>query len=331
DLMRSVLFILAAAAVLWAAVKQKLSEMVAVIIVGLLLVGDLFTIDRNYVNAKDFVSARQVEEPFEPTPADEFIKGDKSHYRVYEPYGRLQGRTSYYHQSVGGYSAVRPRRMDQLFTYTVEKNISTIIKSLDHEDMVLTSPYPILDLLNVKYLILQSNDGQDVPVTNPFANGPAWFVSSVKPVATPDEEFKSLEKLDSRNVAVINKTKFAEAVAKTAFTKDSTATIKLDSYEPNHLVYTSKNANEGLAVFSEMYYANGWNAYIDGKVTPHYQADYVLRALKVPAGTHKIEFKFEPQVVKTGSTITLVSFIILLGLIGAGVWYERKKTVVSGQ
>jgi hypothetical protein len=324
DLWRSALFVLAAAAVLWVAMKQKLSETVAVIIVGLLLVADLFLIDRNYVNAKDFVSARQVEEPFTPTPADDFIKKDEGHYRVYEPYGRLQGRTSYYHQSVGGYSAVRPRRMDQLFTYNIERNINGVISSLNQQEMALGKPFPILNLLNVKYIILQSNDGQDVPVTNPFANGPAWFVSTLKPAATPDEEFKALDNLDSRTVAVVNKTKFARALTKTTFVKDSTATIKLDAYEPNHLEYTSKNANEGVAVFSEMYYANGWNAYIDGKLTPHFQADYVLRALKVPAGTHKIVFKFEPQVVKTGGTITLISFIILLGLLGAGVWYERK-------
>jgi hypothetical protein len=287
DLFRSIGLVVAAALVLFAASKQKLNEMVAVIILGVLLVGDLYFIDRNYVNADDFVSAFKMEKPFDPTMADEIIMNDKSHYRVYEPQGRLAGRTSYFHQTVGGYSAVRPRRMDQLFTHNIERNFDKI--DIDPQTGLLKKPVPILDLLNVKYILL--SDDQP-PVTNPFANGPAWFVSSIKMVGTPDDEFKALDNLDSKNVAVVNKSKFK--LARLSHLVDSTATIKIDSYEPNHLVYSSNNAYDGVAVFSEMYYADGWNAYIDGKPTNHFQADYVLRAMRVPAGKHKIEFKLEP-------------------------------------
>ena len=150
-------------------------------------------------------------------------------------------------------------------------------------------------------------------------------MSQVKLVTTPDEEMKALDSLDSKNVAIVNEKEFIISVK--AFAKDSSATITLDSYKPNHLIYKSNNANEGLAVFSEMYYKNGWNAYIDGKKSDHIRVDYVLRGLQIPAGKHTIEFKFEPQVIKTGSTITLVSgFGILLLLIG-GVYFERKKQV----
>jgi hypothetical protein len=332
DLWRSMLLVAAAAAVLWLALKQKLTETVAVVIVGVLLVGDLYAIDTNYVNTenrteehpKGFVSPYKMEKPFEPAVADEYIKRDESHYRVYEPGGRLQGRTSFFHQSVGGYSAVRPRRMDQLFTHNIEKNFDRI--DIDPQTGVLKKPVPILDLLNVKYIVINP---EQPPVTNPYANGAAWFVSSLKLVNTPDEEFKALDNLDSKNVAVVNKQQFAGErdlqLPKATFAKDSTDTIKLESYEPNHLAYSSDKGQDGLAVFSEMYYGDGWNAYIDGKAAPHFQADYVLRAMHVPAGKHKIEFKFEPQVVKTGGTISLVSFVLLLGLIGAGVWYERKS------
>jgi Bacterial membrane protein YfhO len=329
DIWRSLLYTLAAALVLWLFTKQKVTETIAVVLVGVLIVADLFTFDRNYVNADDFVSARKMEEPFEITPADAQIMADTTHYRVYDPFARQQARTSYFHQAVGGYSAVRPRREDELFTYSFERgtneDFEPIFKNIDEQTISLKAPVPVLDLLNVKYLLLQNNDGY-VTITNPNAAGPAWFVSSVKPVASADEELKATLKLDVKNVAVINNEKFPEGVAETTFVQDSTATITLNSYEPNDLEYTSDNKNKGLAVFSEMYYAKGWNAYIDGKLTPHYQADYTLRALLVPAGKHKIQFKFEPQVVKTGSTITLISFIIFLALLGAGVWFERKKS-----
>jgi hypothetical protein len=260
--------------------------------------------------------------------ADAEIKKDEGHYRVYEPFARLQGRTSYYHQSVGGYSAVRPRRMDELFTYSFEKganiDISQIIKNLDQQTFAMNAAVPQLDLLNVKYILLPGQEG-DIVVTNPFASGPAWFVNKIQPVTTADDELKLSLNLDVKHVAVVNKEKFPEAVTKMSFVVDSTATIKLDTYEPNHLVYSSSNKNEGFALFSEMYYGKGWNAYIDGKAVPHYQADYAIRALNVPAGQHKIEFKFEPQVIKTGGTISLISFIIFLGLLGAGIWYERKQ------
>ncbi|MFP9114253.1 YfhO family protein [Flavobacterium sp. RHBU_3] len=335
DITRALFFVLAAAAALFFAYKQKLSETVAVIIVGVLAVGDLFTVDHKYVNADDFVSESKMTVPFEPNGADEFILKDDGHFRVYEPGARMQGRTSYFHQSVGGYSAVRPRRMDELFTFTLESGkkdaAAPIYNNIDEQTLTLKSAVPVLDLLNVKYLILQGQQGDYIPLTNPFAAGPAWFVSTVKPVTTADDEFKSVEKLDVKNVAVVNKEKFPEAAAKTTFVKDSTATIKLESYEPNHLRYTTNNSHDGFAVFSEMYYPKGWNATIDGKPATHYQADYTLRAMPIPAGKHSVEFKFEPQVVKTGSTITLISFVLFLGLLGGGIWFENKKSKQPAQ
>ncbi len=151
----------------------------------------------------------------------------------------------------------------------------------------------------------------------------------MKFVQSADEEMKVLDKLDSKNVAVINQFEFGSIFKNDAtnFSKDSTATIQLVSYKPNHLKYTSNNTGNGLAVFSEMYYEKGWKATIDGKETGIFRTDYVLRGLQIPAGRHVIEFKFEPQVIQTGSTITLISgFGILLLLVG-GVYFERKKRV----
>jgi len=288
-------------------------------------------VDKRYVNnnPNQFRSAREVDMPFEATDVDKHILKDTSNYRVYEIQGRLQGRTSYFHKAVGGYSAVRPRRVDQLFEYNVEKNISKLGNSIDFQTLSFTKSNSVLDMLNVKYVIVPTGEG-DVPVTNPFANGNAWFVEKFKFVKSADEEIKALDNLNTKKVAVINNPDFGPFF-KPDFEKDyivdSLAQIKLVNYKPNQLKYISNNANEGLAIFSEMYYEKGWNVYVDGEKRSMIRANYVLRALQIPAGKHTIEFKFEPEVVKTGSTIALISSIGMLLLIGAGVYFERKKKV----
>ncbi len=307
DLLRSTFFILLVAGTLWLFIKNKLAQQTTIIFIGLIMIFDLFLVDKKYVSENDFVSKREIEVPFQASPVDLQILKDSSNYRVFEINGNLSSaRASYFHKSIGGYHAAKPRRMQQLFDYQIAKN------NLEP-----------LNFLNVKYLIQTDKEGKEFPIANPDANGNAWFVSQVKIVQSADEEMKALDKIDSKNVAVINAKDFE--VKKTTFVKDSLASITLDSYQPNHLKYTSVNSNEGLAVFSEMYYKNGWNAYIDGKIIPHLQADYVLRALPIPAGKHSVEFKFEPQVVQTGSTITLLSSIGILLLLIGGIYFERKK------
>jgi hypothetical protein len=307
DLLRSGFFILISAGTLWLFVKNRIAQNTAIILVGLFMVSDLFFVAKNYVSNKDFISGRDVEVPFQETPADVEILKDPTNYRVFDIQGLMQARTSYFHKAIGGYSAVRPKRMQQLFDYQIAKN------NLE-----------ILNMLNVKYVIQTDKEGKEYPIINPDANGNAWFVSKVDFVKNSDEEMKALDKLNSKNVAVINVNEFSEIKNK-AFAKDSTATITLDSYLPNNLKYTSNNTKEGLAVFSEMYYEKGWKALIDGKETPIMRADYALRAIVIPAGKHTIEFKFEPQVVKTGSIITLVSCIGMLFLLVGGLYFEKKN------
>jgi uncharacterized membrane protein YfhO len=147
----------------------------------------------------------------------------------------------------------------------------------------------------------------------------------LRKVNSADEEMKALSNLDTKKVAVFQTDSFTKVVSIQKFVTDTTATIQLTSYKPNHLKYVSNNTNDGLALFSEMYYKDGWNAYIDGKETSHFRANYALRAMNIPAGNHKIEFKFEPQVVKTGSTIALISSIGMLLAIAAGIYFVRKN------
>jgi hypothetical protein len=328
DLMRSGILITVAAAALWLHIQNKLAATTAVIAVGFFMVADLFMVDKRYVyNSSDqFKSAREVDMPFEPTEIDNHIAKDTSIFRVYEIQGRMQARTSYFHKSVGGYSAVRPRRYDQLFDYNVEKNISELGNTIDFQTLSFTKSNPVLDMLNVKYVIVPTGQGE-VPITNPFANGNAWFVEKVKFVSSADQEMKALDNLDTKKVVVVNTliNEGQDFKGSESIVKDSTSSIQLTSYKPNQLKYVSNNTSAGFAVFSENYYKNGWIATIDGKEAKIYQVNYVLRGLQVPAGKHTIEFKFEPQVVKTGSTIALISSIGMLLLIGAGIYFERKK------
>lgn len=324
DLIRSGILITVAAAALWLYIQNKLAATTAVIAVGFFMVADLFMVDKRYVynNPDQFKSAREVDMPFEPTEIDNHIAKDSSIFRVYEIQGRMQARTSYFHKSVGGYSAVRPRRFDQLFDYNVEKNISELGNTIDFQTLSFTKSNPVLDMLNVKYVIVPTGQG-DVPITNPFVNGNAWFVESIKFVNSADQEMKALATLDTKKEVVINS--MTNDIKENSFKRDTTATIQIVKHQANYIKYYSQNANAGFAVFSENYYKNGWIATIDGKVAKIYQVNYVLRGLQIPAGKHTIEFKFEPQVVKTGSTIALISSIGMVLLIGAGIYLERIK------
>ncbi len=308
DLLRSSFLILMAFGVLWLSIKNTISHKVAVIIVGIIMISDLFFIDKNYLNNSNFVSKQEVEQPIEETELDATILKDKSYYRVFEVSQNVMSdpRASYFHKSIGGYSAVKPKRMQDLFDYQIANNNMEVI-----------------NMLNVKYLIQTNKKGEKIAIHNTQANGNAWFIKNIVSVKSADAEMKALNKLDTKNKVVIHYEEVKESLVN-KFTTEG-ATIKLTSYEPNDLKYISNNTNNGFAVFSEMYYKNGWNAYIDGKLNDHYRVDYALRGLPIPKGKHTIEFKFEPQVIKTGSMISLISFIGILLLLGGGVYYETKR------
>lgn len=311
DLLRSGFFILLVSGTLWMFIKSRIAQNTAIILVGLFMVADLFLVDKNYVSAKDFVSGREIEVPFQETPSDVEILKDTSIYRVFEVSGNFSSaRASYFHKSIGGYHAAKPRRVQQLFDYQISKN-----------------NMEVLNMLNVKYIIQTDKEGKVFPTENPNANGNAWFVRDVKLVNKANDEMKMLDKFDTKKAAIFNihiyGDKFKNARLKRNL--DTTGTIKIQEYKPNYIKYISSNQNEGLAVFSEIYYENGWNAYIDGVKTEHFPVDYVLRALIVPGGEHTVEFKFEPQVIKTGSIITLISIAGMLLLLIGGIYYERKK------
>ncbi|MFD0799455.1 YfhO family protein [Maribacter chungangensis] len=312
DLLRSMVYVALVAALLWFLIKQKLKPNLAIVAIGALIVFDLVGVNLRYVNSDSFVSKRKMLQPFQATAADKEILKDDGVFRVFDQTdGFDSAKTAYFHNSITGYHAAKPAGMQDLFDYHLYNgNLS------------------IFNMLNVKYVVQQDEDGNKFPIQNPNANGNAWFVKELKEVSTADDEIRALDSLDTRNFAVVNSEVFKN-INRFDYQVDSTAAISLVDYQPNHLRYTSENPNAGVAMFSEMYYANGWNAYIDGKPVDHFKVNYVLRALKVPAGNHTIEFKFEPRVVEIGSQITLASTILLglvvLGGIGFTFWKARKE------
>jgi len=313
DSLRSFLLIIISAGLLWAFLKGKINRNATIIVFAVLILIDLVIVDKRYVNNDDFVSKRQQEIPFQATIINKEILKDKSHYRVinWVVNPMNDGSTSYFHNSIGGYHAAKPRRYQELFEFQIAKN-----------------NIEVWNMLNTKYIIFPDNQGEERLQQNYEANGNAWFVNEVEFVDTADEEIKGLDSLRTKQKAIVN-VAFKTEIKKSKFAKDSLDIITLISYQPNEMKYESNTSSEQLAVFSEMYYKNGWNAYLDGKLTPHIRANYVLRAMQVPSGRHEIVFKFEPTVIKKGNTITLTSFALLL-LIPIGWFFiEKKKKNVS--
>ena len=306
DSLRSFVLIILAAGILWFFLKNKFKKTVVLVSLAVLILFDLVLVDKKYVNKEDFTSARKIEKPFMASEADKQILEDKSYYRVanFTVNPINDGSTSYFHKSIGGYHAAKMGRYQELFDYQIAKN-----------------NMEVLNMLNTKYFIV----GADQVQLNPDANGSAWFVNSVKTVNSANEEILALDSLNTKAEVVLNTEKFMKNNLKSTFELDSLASINLIKYDVNELTYQTKTTKEQFAVFSEIYYKDGWNAYLDGKLAPHYQVNYVLRGMVVPAGNHKIEFKFEPTVIKTGNTISLISYALLLLVPIGWFFFEKKK------
>lgn len=308
DTWRALILVLVVASSIYFYLKNKLKENYLLLIVGVLIVFDLVSIDRIYVNNDNFVAARRMKIPFTKDKIDVQILKDKSHFKVLDvSSGSSPSRASYFHNSLTGYHAARLRRMNELFDfYLLKDNIN------------------VVNMLNTKYIIgTDKSTGKRDLIVNKNANGNAWFVSKLEKLNSANDEILSLGELDNKNVAVTTEDKLKTQT----FKLDSLASISLKSFQPNKMDYISKNSNDGFVVFSELFYSKGWKATIDGKEVPIYKVNYALRGLEVPSGSHNITFVFDPQVVKTGSTITLISSIIvgLLMLIGLFIFYKNKN------
>lgn len=279
-------------------------------IAGLMLI-DHWVTDQKLLNDDNF-SKNPTRSFFQKTEADQLILADKTlDFRVFNlanPWN--EARTSYYHHSLGGYHGAKIRRYQDLIDRGLTSEHQEAITKL-RSGSVDFSDLGVINMLNTRYLV--AGPSKDAVIKNNFANGNAWFVSDIKSVNNPDEELDATVKVNTKITAVIDASKFETKDLPT----DDYGTIKLTQYEPNYLVYTSENGSAALAVFSEIYYKDGWKATIDGKEAPILRADYVLRALEIPEGTHTIEFTFKPSIYQWANPVmTASSWIIILLLLG---------------
>ncbi|WP_347159538.1 YfhO family protein [Pontibacter chitinilyticus] len=325
DAFRSLVFILLATGVLYFYLKNKLSATVAIAAIGVLVLVDLWSVDKRYLNDGDF--QRQTEEAsFQPSQADQVILQDKdASYRVlYLPNPFNDARSSYFHKSIGGYHGAKLRRYQDVIDSVMSNELQALITTFQNnptEESVTAAlqSASTLNMLNTRYIIY--NEAAP-PLKNPAALGNAWFVKDVRTVNNPDEALLALRSFNPVTTAVVDQSKFK--VPATSFNPDG-STITLSKYDPNEMTYEANASGNELAVFSEIYYAGGWQAYLDGKPVDHLRVNYLLRALPVPAGKHTIQFVFAPKSYTLGNTISLISSILLLLVIVGAVVYAVKQ------
>ena len=349
---RSLVFVLLGALLVWLYASEKLKFGYFVAILGVFVLVDMWSIDRKFFNNDNFVSAKQdkgyfAEQPWETEILNrEGEKGDphfptNKSYRIYNitnPQGPFNdSRTSYRFKSIGGYSAAKLRRYQDIIDAHITQETNPMIQSIrtmDGQKYFLplsdTTDYPVLNMLNMRYAVVGNE--QPMVVENPNAFGNAWFVDSVKITNTPNEESEALNQINLRNTLVTD-VQFKDFVKDFQPRHDNTARIKLTKYAPDYVEYDYSAKEKGTVVFSEVYYPYGWKAYIDGKPADHFRANYTLRAMNVPAGQHHIRFEFSHDPVakwgKVAVTCKYVIYLTILGAIGYGIFKmvrRRKET-----
>ena len=314
DAWRSFFIILVGAGLVWAYGMGKLKETVLIGALAVLCLVDMWDVNKRYLYDGQFVEKQVQTQGFQQTETDKMILEDQSlDYRVLNLASNTfnENNTAYWHKSVGGYHAAKLRRYQEMIEEHISGEMGGLFKAVadagGDTEKLDASEFPVLNMLNTKYFIFPLQGGQTVPLPNPYALGNAWFVDEVKYVGNANEEIEAIYGLEPSQVAVVDK-KF-ESVVKSV-PSDSTATIELVAYEPNYLKYEVNSEKGGTVVFSEIYYP-GWQSTVDGEEVPHGRADYILRAMNVPAGKHVVEFRFDPKSLHLTETIAFVALGLL--------------------
>lgn len=315
DAWRSFFVILIGAVVLWIYGMGKLKAKVMISGLIVLCIADMWSVNKRYLYDDQFVEKVQQENSFKPTDTDKAILADKTlDFRVLNLAGNTfnENNTSYWHKSIGGYHAAKLRRYQEMIEEHISSEMNDVFKAVSDAggDMTKVDPsgFPVLNMLNTRYFIFPLQGGQTMPMQNPYTMGNAWFVDEVQYVNNANEEIDALHHINPAKVAVIDK-KFSEQVKQTAV-PDTMSSIKLTAYEPNGLKYEVDSKTGGTVVFSEIYYP-GWQAYIDGVEAPLGRANYILRAMNVPAGKHVVEFKFDPKSLHATETVAFIALGVL--------------------
>lgn len=325
DAIRTLLLFGIAGGLIWAFIKHKIQSNILIIGVGVLVLFDVWSVGRRYLDGSEFqyIPGKAYEAPIPMNAADQEILKNEPHrgaYRVLDltasPF--KSSRASYFHSSLGGYHAAKLQRYQDIIDYYLDPGIQQLSRALEADPSITGITTALanqgaMNMLNTKYLLLNP-DGP--PVTNPHALGNAWFVGSVQMVNTPNEEIEAIAQINPNNEAIVHQ-EFASVLGNLSLQKNGS--ITMSNYAPNHLTYQSSSTSEQLAVFSEVWYGpdKGWNAYIDGQPAQHIRVNYFLRGLKIPAGEHKVEFRFQPKTYQMGRIISILcSSLIVLTMIG---------------
>ncbi|MCP4314348.1 MAG: YfhO family protein [Bacteroidetes bacterium] len=325
DAIRSFLLIAIAFVLTWFYARKKVKLTWFLAGLALLITVEMWLVDRRYLNKDNFVSKREQENATAANQADTYILQDPDiHFRVanltLSPW--QDGTNSFYHKSIGGYHGIKLRRYQDLIEGYLSPGLQNIIGALNSKptaiemDSVLAAEQ-VLNMINTKYLILNPN-GQ--PLHNTAAMGHGWLVKNVRIVENPDEEYMALGNTDLTRVAVVDK-RFGELISKDLLNSEANGTVKLTEYRPNRMTYQVSAGQKSLAVFSDIYYGESWQASIDGNPVPHLRANYMLRALPIEAGTHTVEFEFEFEPYEKGKIISASGSIIVLLIILSGLAY----------
>jgi hypothetical protein len=314
--LRSLIFILLGAGLLWAFYQKKLKQTPFFLILGFLVLADMWPVNKRYLNNDNFGPARNHQEGFQPMAADQQILADPDpHFRVFDVSGDPfnSARASYFHKSLGGYHGAKMQRYQELIMYHIARN-----------------NMKVLEMLNAKYFIVAAQNSEPQVRFNPNALGNAWFVPSYRLVENANEEIEALNDFEPSLEAIIDK-RFENELNGKTFVPDTGANITLTSYHPNRLSYRYNANTEQLAVFSEIYYEAGWKSFVDGEVVPHFRVNYVLRGMVLPSGEHEVEFRFEPDSYFKGQKITTASSYLLLLLLLAAIGWEAYGMIKGGK
>jgi len=311
DAVRTLVFLAIGFGILWAYFKQKINVVVLSILLLAVTLVDLWTVDKRYLK-DEYYTERQENPTPQPREVDTFIARDTDpDFRVLDLSQNIMedAITPFFNKSIGGYSAARMKRYNEL----IESQFS---KTVNHS---------VLDMLNTKFIIMSDPKTNNLSMQrNETACGHAWFVKSVKYAKDADQEMQTISAFSPKDEAIVDQ-RYKNIIDDKATGYDPNGTIKLVKYSPDDMVYQSGATTPSVAVFSEIYYDKGWKMYIDGKESPYFRADYVLRAAQIPVGNHKIEFIFHPASYYTGEKISLAGSILLVLALGGAIYTGIKR------
>jgi len=316
DALRSLIFIVIGFSLLWAYLKNKLAVTLFSVALLFLVLVDIWSVDKRYLSSENFMAQVDVASP-QLREVDKQIRLDKDpNYKVIDLTQSIlsDATTPYFHKSIGGYSAVRLKRFEELIDVNFKETLNL----------------NILGMLNTKYIITPAeNTPVLTSVSNPSACGHAWFVNSIKYVKDADQEMAAIKDFSPKSEAIVHEEFKRQINSKARLPNPSNSKIALVSYSPDHMIYQSSSTSVNIAIFSEIYYTKGWKMFIDGAEKPYFRANYILRAAQIPAGNHKIEFVFHPNSYYTGEKISLAgSFFLLLLLAGVAIkGFQKPKTI----